>query len=1308
MTRFYTLLSCLLLLVPNSSAFNLRKAALRNGGGVINSVFQDKDGLIWIGTNSGLNTYDGKDVISLNGYKGIQKIDGSPKGDVFVETLYGLYVINTASNTRTAFEMFNNVSFSAVDSKSTSFIIQGNGFVYYKPHLQENYDNVIIPELIATKIKIFFVDDNDILRILTDDGCLRSFEISYNNELVYLKEKPEVRLSSNVSFCFTDEDTIFFIDEEYIFYKFDIKNNSTSYISNVKSLLADKGKITAGVVFKNEFYFGTESGLFQIINNHVKQIPIKGGVSSIVKDRFQDLIWINTLGDGLYTYSFEPYFIKSYLFSDLCPEMLRPSTAICLDNQGALWIGTEGTGVVLLPDYSLDKEINVVKKISKNNGLPDNNIYSFHESRQGLWIGCQSGLAFYSYKNKNISVLHNVLATDIRAIYEQDSTLWLACYEKGIVKTSVEYKDGVPQIRHIQLYSASNQDDASNRFSSIYANREKMLFTNTGNGVFEMKDDKLKKVKLTDKRLKATNQITSINEFDYMAATDFGCFRFSLNDDSINNISILNDITSKDILSGNWGDYWLSTDNGLIIYNLKKNSIQSIDYSYGFPVFEYNNGASFKDIKNNKLFFGGINGFTAIQYNDYDEAMDYMPRLSLERLSLFGINKSINDFRKKGSDRLIFKSDENVFSLSFRALDYVNGNNYIYYYKIGNGPWVNNENSGTISFTDISPGTYDLYIKYYNKMLNKESYAQSISIKVLPPWYKSVYAYIVYFLLGLLLVYLFVYVLSKRRKKAKKEEIAQAEQRRKEDIYEAKLDFFIDIAHEFCTPLTLISGPCNLILNQKNISPSVQKYADIIKRNAKRMNSLISDLMEFKRMEIGYKLPEITELNVSAVANRVIGAFKINVQGHNIRIEKRYAVDLNWNTDEKFLTTILINLISNAVKYSNDDAVLVEMNVENESLILKVTNKGKGIVKEDMDRIFNRFLISSNEKQRGWKQNGLGLTVTGSMVKLLSGSISVISIPDEYTTFVVNLPFLEIKSKTSRNTDFNEGLDDVIIPEFGILQPKYTYKDGRFTVAIIDDDPEMLWLICDILSDEFNVLPVRNSSKAVDILTQKHSDIILCDMMMDDIDGIKLAKILKADKITSHIPLIIVSAAHDIEIQTEALNAGAEIYITKPFDPKHLKTTIKRLLGRKEDLKDYFNSPLSAYELDMGKLQHTEHRKFLKKMYGIISKNIQNKELSPDFIASELGMSLRTLYRKLKEATDKGLLEIIREGKLVEAENLLLKSKFTIDEIVFKSGFSSRASFYRAFTNKYGCTPTEFVEKNRLKNTYESNIRLSF
>lgn len=1272
----------------NSHAFNLRKAAPDIKGNMINSVFQDTKGLIWIGTNTGISRYDGKKTTQLPGFKGITGINGTTTGEIITETLYGLKIFDEPYESTKTFEMFNNVAFSASDSKGTIFIIQGNGSMYYKTNSQTGFDNIIIPDLMSDQIKLFLIDNTDILRIVTTDGTLRNIEILYHNGIVYLNEKSSIEIVSGVLFCFNSDNLIYVIDCEYKLNTFNLATNQSSFIIDLKQWFFDKGKITAGIVFKNEFYLGFETGLYVIKGNNSVKTLMKTGITCLLKDKFQDLIWIGTAGDGIYTYSYDPYTIKSNLLSDFTPSISKSITAIYLDPSGTLWLGTEGNGIITIPDYSPDDEITDKHILSDKNGLPDNTILSFQKSKYGIWIGCQSGLAFYSDEYKTISKINNNLLKDIHAIYEQDSVFWIACYKKGIAKACITYKNGIPEIRSTKLYSINNGDEASNRFSSIYADNENILFINAGNGIFKFDHHDL--TRLTDDKFNSINHVMAINKTNYIASTDFGTLKFSVKDQNIIEEYFLNNTATKDIIPENRNDYWLSTDNGLALYNTKLNIFRYFDHSYGLAVTEYCDGSSFKDEQNDILFFGGINGFTTITCNDYDEAMDYMPVLYPEKLTLFGIDKNINDFEHNRSNGLIFKSHENFFSVTFNAVDYINGNNYTYYYKIADGQWVDNGNSGAVSFIDVSPGHYDLFVKYYNKMLNKESYTRKLSITVLSPWYRSAFAYGIYFLLTLFSIYLIVSSVSKRRRKLKEKEAIKAEQYRKEEIYEAKLDFFTDIAHEFCTPLTLIYGPCHRILEQKNINSSVLKYVNVIDRNAKRMNSLISDLMDFKQIESGHKQPEIKRLNISEIADSVIDVFKINASGSKINIKKRYDAGINWNSDESFLVTILTNLVSNAVKYSEGEQIKVEILSDSKNLKIKVTNKGKGICKEDIENIFNRYAVLNNFEQQGdWRQSGLGLAIVAGMVGLLHGNIDVESVPDDITTFTINLPEIpECGIVKNRNPQV---LEPMITNS---LSPAtHVYKEEWQTVTVVEDDPEMLWFICDVLNDEFNVIPVNNPSIVSEVLLTNRTDIILCDIMMDGISGIEITKTLKSDESTSHIPLIIVSAAHEIEKQTEAINAGAELYVTKPFNIDYLKSVVKRLLGRKEDLKDYFASPLSIYELNMGKLQQAEHRKFFRKIVGVINKNIQNENLSPDFVASELGMSTRSLYRKLKEVTDIRLQEIIREGKLTTAENLLLKSKLTIDEIVYKSGFSNRSSFYRAFSKKNGCSPTEFIEK---------------
>ncbi|MCD8044593.1 MAG: hypothetical protein LUH10_16260, partial [Tannerellaceae bacterium] len=673
--RFVTLILYCFVILPNTYAFNVRKAALGNNGSIIHSIYQDNKGLIWLGTNNGLNIYDGKSIVPINGYKGINKIYGSLQDEIFAETIYGLKILNNHSDSVAVFEMFNNISFSAIDSKGTFFAVQGNGSIYYKVFSEENFDNIIVPDLISTIIKAFFIDKDDILYILTDEGIIRSFEIGYNNT-VYLEERPLVRLTSGILFCFIYNNHIYAINNDYLLIDIDLLTYNSSIIDNLHALLAEKGEISSGLIFKNEFYFGTESGLFVIRNHKAIKVPAKAGITNLLKDRFQDLIWIGTSGGGLFTYSYDPYEIESTFISELSQSVSKPITAMCLDNNNILWLGTEGDGIIILPYPDFRSEFTLLKTLTDKNGLPDNSIFSLEKSEYGIWIGCKSGLAFYSYKYKDVIKLKDISAKDVQAIYEQDSLVWLACYGKGIVKSTLTYKNDRPVLKASTLYTLRDEDESLNRFSSIYVDDRNLLFVNTGNGIFSIKNGELKKIDFLDEKLNATTHVISLNESKYIATTDFGLLEFIPDKEDARNVRLINELASKHIVPGIRGDYWLSTDNGLVLYNAGLNTFRHFDNLSGLAIPEFSNGVSFRDEKSGTLFLGGINGFATIRYNNYDEAMDYMPELFLEKLLLFGIERNIQEFKDRNSNKLIFKSHENFFSLTFNALDYINGNNY--------------------------------------------------------------------------------------------------------------------------------------------------------------------------------------------------------------------------------------------------------------------------------------------------------------------------------------------------------------------------------------------------------------------------------------------------------------------------------------------------------------------------------------------------------------------------------------------------------------------------------------------------------
>jgi DNA-binding response OmpR family regulator len=258
--------------------------------------------------------------------------------------------------------------------------------------------------------------------------------------------------------------------------------------------------------------------------------------------------------------------------------------------------------------------------------------------------------------------------------------------------------------------------------------------------------------------------------------------------------------------------------------------------------------------------------------------------------------------------------------------------------------------------------------------------------------------------------------------------------------------------------------------------------------------------------------------------------------------------------------------------------------------------------------------------------------------------------------------------------------------EAEILQ-RYEFNNQKSTIMIVEDETEMLQFMNDLFAEEYNVIPLNNPRMAEEILRDMHPSIIITDVMMPGVDGISLTRKIKSNPETSHLPILVLSAKHEMDKQIEALDAGAEMYITKPFNIDFLKVTVRQVLGRKETLRNYFNSPFSAFDLNVGKLTHIDDKKFMKNILSIINENLTNEELSVQFIAKELNICSRQLYRKLEQIGEDSPTNIIRECRLNKAKDLLLTSKMTIDEIVFKSGFSNKVTFFLNFNKKFNCTP---------------------
>ena len=613
--------------------------------------------------------------------------------------------------------------------------------------------------------------------------------------------------------------------------------------------------------------------------------------------------------------------------------------------------------------------------------------------------------------------------------------------------------------------------------------------------------------------------------------------------------------------------------------------------------------------------------------------------------------------------------------------------------------WVNNGSESGVSFTNMAPGEYTLLVKYYNSVFDKESDVYSLVIRIGDPWYASWWAYLIYAFCLLLLAALLIRSFILRSKRKKQELLNEIEKRHQKNVFESKLRFFTNIAHEFCTPLTLIYGPCGRILSSKGLSKFVVDYVQMIQTNAERLNNLIHELIEFRRIETGNREVRIESLNVSSIVKGIAKTFVEMAKSRNITFLSKIPEQVMWNSDKGFLNTIIINLISNAFKYTPDgQSIKIEVDTSGENMLtLRVANEGSTIKEKDFQYIFNRYAILDNfenQDEKNFSRNGLGLAISYNMAKLLNGTLKVENTPDGWVMFTLTLPVMEQTTGVAEAKRLTAEYIPKIDTQSILKLPQYEFDKMRPTLLVVDDEIEMLWFIGEIFSGDFNVITLQDPERLDQVMNEVYPNVIICDVMMPGMGGIELTRRIKSVKETAHIPIIVVSGRHEMEQQMEALSAGAEMYITKPFSAEYLRISVCQVMERKEVLKNYFSSPISSFEKSDGKLTHKESKKFLQSVLKIINDNITNKDLTPRYIADRLAISPRSLYRKMEEIGEDSPTDLIKECRLHIAKDLLLTTKKTIDEIVFDSGFSNKVTFFKVFREKYECTPKEFRMKH--------------
>ncbi len=1337
-TRIFTTLAFMLFLTTLNAAneFNKRNFTVEHGlsSMFVLSLMQDNDGYMWAATVDGLNQIRNRSIkiygagnnctSQLSGNL-IEQVDQTTDGIMWIHTNYGIDRFDTHKNRIDYFREFNGTYRNAVSKKGDVVVITPENRLFIYNHNSGDFKPSAEPLPVPfSDVTAMDINSRDELWILAKEQAIIIPLKRDADGSVELKPAEGFDISTSSAFRTSDnEDIFYYLTPQNALCRLDTHNRTTRFIYNMPVELTNRGEVSAVTDIDENFIIGFKTGGAVMLKRNkesegfgIVPLGISSGVFSVLKDQRQGVVWLATDGEGVYRFSTEPHTFISETFSSLPFIVSKPVRAVFKDRQGSLWAGTKGDGIIRFSNH--DTPAAPASRCSlftqNNSSLLDNSVYCFAPSNRNLfWIGSDgNGINYWSYSAGEIRKLQTPdlpMLRYIHAMAETGDELWVATVGYGIFRISIGGTADTPVATGAEQMFFSPGQPKNNQFFAIFTDNDSTIwFGNRGNGLYRYNrlENTASVIKFTQENRMLNNDILAIGRIPGQLPLYIGTSMGLLAIDNPNNSRLsymtviatgTNDAVSTvhAIAADKEGVLWATTNYGLIQYIPEQRSVSTFSVNSGIDITSYCDGAAYAST-DGSCYFGGTNGVLAVECNSV-QTDSIMPPVRFNTITAGNIEHNIDP-----TSQLEFSYRDNTFSIGFDAVDYWRGHDFQYSYRLlgASDKWVDNGNSERISFTNLPSGNYRLQVRYRHGATQSGIY--ELPLRITPPWYASPWAFTVYILLIIALFIGIIAVLMRNQRRKRHRIVKDMEHQQREDIYESKLRFFTNITHELCTPLNLISGSCQRMLDNKNLDASTQRFTSLIHRNSRRLNELIQELIEFRRIDTDHRKPDVTQTDVSTLTAEIADNFRIMAEQKNVEFTIEVSPGITWPTDRSGFITIVTNLLSNSFKYTHDGgkvSVSLSFDKDADNLCLNVSNSGPGIKAENISKVFDRYTVLERFERKSAagtiERNGLGLAICHGLTKLLGGEIKVESVPNEITTFSVTLPRIEVTctADSPEQFHFEERPTVDVTPTPAITAENFTYDKNRPTLFIVDDDRESLWLISDTLSDTYNIEPFDTAEAAIERLNQKHPDLVITDIIMGELSGLDLTRIIKTDKSTSHIPVLQLSSLQSDADKLKGLEAGADMYVTKPYNIDFIRSAVANLLKRDNNIKDYYESPISAFELINGKLLHKEDKAFIEAMLKVIHDNIANPDLSTQFVADSLKLSVRNLYRRIEGITEETPTVIIKKVRLNIARQLLVKTNLSIEEIIYKAGFNNRGTFFKLFSATFGCTPRQFRQQ---------------
>ncbi len=995
-------------------------------------------------------------------------------------------------------------------------------------------------------------------------------------------------------------------------------------------------------------------------NNVTKDYGLKG--KHIALSYYDDALWALANGN-LFRYEVtDKGKVKSRKKIALC-DQLSSVASFYGDSDGVLWIGDFAKGRVYYVDTNKPLE-------------------------EGMQTLC--------YENDTILDLNKGRISALKK--DSDGNLWIGAIEAGIFQAKL--KNGKVQDLTQVVFEDSMRGVQINGVFSIHEDDDRRMWLSSfGSGLAMIPMDK----------------IDTPSEFKLYGQGD------GLSDDVV--YSIMQDKT---------GNLWMSTDRGISKMNTKMQTFQNYDTSDGIRSVNFRKWASWQDA-NGRIFFGGSKGVTLFDPKEI-VINKYAPTVHINKMRA---NQESIPFTI--ADSLSFQPDQNNVEFAFTAIHMDAPQRIKYYYRlIGlDEQWkVAPANQRIVSYSYLDAGDYDFQVKAVTRDGVWSENIATVSFSIRQHWYLTWWAMSIYF--ALILSALFLWNAIQRYKRKIDQEM-EYERMQKESVVmlnQAKLEFYTNISHEIKTPLTVISGVIdNVVSSGKNVIERGDFV--VVNRNIKRMLQLVVQLLDFRRAVTGNLPFHPIHGNLSLFVRELVEPFEVYAEKRSMQLSCKVDDEqIMADFDPDKVNKILSNLVLNAFKYSKDGSdITVELksgisdeipesyrkNLKDDAssyLTMVVRDTGEGIKEENLENIFIRFFQSNSDMKLTDTNSGVGvgLSYVKILVELHGGFIFVKSKINEGSSFYVVLPekqeeVFEIEQEQQEMilAQVVENAKETTIVEDLTNTEEEEEEDYNITleserlnqsveILIVEDNAEIRQFVREFLTPEYKVIEAENGRIGYEMALETVPDLIISDVMMPEMDGLEMIKRIKADQVTNHIPIILLTVNDHIENRIEGLKAGADSYITKPFNVEHLRVRIEKLLSLRNTLKDKYISLSGDQKVSDIDLNAAD-KAFLKKIEDIIEENLSDTEFSVAGIEPHIDCSRMQLYRKIKSLTGVTIVEFIRNYRLKRSIDMMHTTQLQIREILFDVGFNSPSYYSKCFKSRYGVTPKEFMAKIKRSTT---------